>query len=244
MSHDQPEGIGADLARPDRFMAVDPGAPFPLGIVRMNQLQSTQANRRVEVRNRTIEFLGGRECIARGEDVAGVEAHCHTVHTGADAIDTLEHGGDLLEGVAEARALARRRLDQDPSLAAGRAIESGGDSGGGSLHGFRTRLFAGGSRVRHHPGNTQQLCPFEFRNQPVERFLSQDRIGGRRVDQVGIVHHHQREARCLDCPLEGLHSSWIDRGDIPAVDVAGEDLQAVAAGFDGTINGTALAARD
>ena len=235
MVHDQPKGIGADVALADRLVAVDPRATCPLRVVGMDHLQAFEADRGIELGQRAIEFLPGRQAVARGEHVTRIEADRRAGGM-AGSIDRLQHVRNLLERVAEARALACRCLDQDAGGQAAGAAERRGDAVCGPLHCLITGLFAGGTGMGHHPGNVELGGPFEFHDESVDRFLSQHRIRGRGVDQIGIVCHDERQPRSLDCGLEGLRIGGVDRRDVPAVDVAREHLQTVAACFHGTLH--------
>jgi hypothetical protein len=61
-------------------------------------------------------------------------------------------------------------------------------------------------------------------------------VGGGGIDEVGVVRDHAGQSRGGDCGPERLGFGRRDRSRVPAVDVAREDLQALAAGLDGPID--------
>ena len=102
--------------------------------------------------------------------MARVEADRHAGRV-AGGVDRLQHGRDLLERVAKTRALASRRLDEDAGGKASGAGEGRGDAVRGPSHRLLARLFAGGSRMGHHPGDVEQSGTLKFGDESGDGFL-------------------------------------------------------------------------
>ena len=182
-------------------------------------------------RRRRGEWVAGRK------HVAGVEAHAHPLLEAGLRVDRVEHRSDLLERGTEARALARRRLDENP------AVEPGGHRQGlrdsrcrpGDRH--LGRLLAGSAGVRHDPRDSEAIGSPHLLGKGGDRLLAEGGVGRGGIDQVGVVGHDEFQPCSTHGLPEGISLDLVERRDGPLVDVASEHLQAVAAGLDGPLDG-------
>ena len=243
MVEQQPECLGADRSRADRLMPVDPGAERFLRVVGMDDHQAVEADQAVELRQRGVE--GGRrsERIPGGEHVAGVEAdpdpppQSGVVGAGDDRADLLETG-------PQATPLASGGLHEHARSEGPGALECRDKPVGGAPDGHVGLLPGGGARMGDHPGDAEQLGTLELVHEGIEGSVAEGVVGRGRVDQVGVVGHHQpqagrshRRAKCGGRP-------GVQRRVVPAVDVPGEHLEAFAAGLDRPLHGLGRAPGD
>ena len=98
--------------------------------------------------------------------------------------------------------------------------------------------------MSHHPWNAKLLSASQLRDESVNRFGAEGWIGTGRVDEIGVVCDNQREAGSFHGIPKVSGMVGIDGRDIPAVDIASEDLQALAPGFHGAVNRTRESTRN
>jgi len=244
MVDEEPTGLATDLALADRLVPIHPRAEIFLRIVGVNHHQPVEADASVEFPERGIERRLRREGIAGREHVAGVEAHAHAACQAWHSVDPLEHRADFRERSPEARTLARGRLDEDAGGERLRSRQGGGDAVGRAGHGDVDGLISRGARMGHHPRDAERLGPLELRDEPRDRLAAECLIGRRGIDQIRIVRDHEPQARVEHRPAEGRRVGRIERCHVPAVDVAGEHLQALAARFHRPLHGLREAAGD
>ena len=117
-----------------------------------------------------------------------------------------------------------------------RLLEGLCDSLGRAGHGDGPGLSAGGPRVSDDPGDRQLLGTLELEDEPGDRLVAERVVGRSRIDEIRVVDNDARQPGRAHRGPEGLGFRGGDRGRVPAVDVAGEDLKAVAAGLDGPVD--------
>ena len=210
----------------------------------MDQFQPAQADQAVELRERVVEGGLRMERVAGGEHVAGVEAHADPLPPGGLGVDAVEDRGDLRERRAQARPLAGRGLDEDAGREPARAVERRGDAVGRAGEGAIERLLARRARMGDDPADAELLGPLQLRHQAGDRFVAERLVGGGGIDEIGIVGHDAGQARVADGRAEGGGRGGIDRRHAPLVDIAGEDLQALAARLHGPLDGLGESAGD
>ncbi len=108
-----------DLALPERRVAVAVAAQRGERVVDVQRPEAVEPDRGVARRERRVEPLHGPDLVARGEQMAGVEAHAEA----AVVARRLEQGGQLLERAAERAARAGGVLQLErTSLARGQRL--------------------------------------------------------------------------------------------------------------------------
>src|SRR5689334_1789109 len=99
----------ADLAAADVFVPIDARTEILLAVVEMKGLDAIEADRVVELAKRAQILFALGEGIARGEQVAGIDADAQSLVLR----HPLNHGRELLEAASQAGALSRRGFQQD-----------------------------------------------------------------------------------------------------------------------------------
>lgn len=100
------EGL-ADISASHRGVSVDLRAERAEGVVEVHGREVAEADGGVEIGPDGVVALGGRHVVAGGEGVAAVDADPYPRFV----IYLVDDGGELLEGIAESRALAGGVLD-------------------------------------------------------------------------------------------------------------------------------------
>ena len=159
-------------------------------------------------------------------------------------MNAIDHGSELLERGAEARALAGGGFKQaagfDAVRLAVRFVES-------TYHGGNASLFATGCKstwVRYEIRNSKSIGANHFENERVDRLFPQRGIGTRQVDEVGVMRERMRDTKFSEPVLEERDVVVGKFFGLPLVVVLGEQLDAVAVEAVGDFYGFVVTAGD
>src|SRR2546427_5122232 len=94
-----------------------------------------------------------------------------------------------------------------------------------------------GARVEDKARDSQGLAPLELNPEGLHRFFSERWIGGGNVEQVGRMSDHRGEACFFGSSSEPMDLLLPKRRRLPGPLVLGEDLDGIAAGFLGPVEG-------
>lgn len=149
------------------------------------------------------------------------------------AVEPLEEAGEVLEVVADRRALTGRALEQHACRAAAPRAQDRSETGGDAIEGRGLARRAACAGVQHDAEQPERLGPIDLVGQRRARGGSQGGVGRREVDQVARVRDDGAEAGGVERPAEGVDLGARQHGRPPLIRVAREDLKRVAAGVDG-----------
>ena len=188
----QAERFQPDLAAADVRMAVHAAAERLAAVVDMEEPQPLRADQPIEGAERGSVLRLRMQAIARGEDVAGIETDAEPIRIA----DHLEDAGQVLELMAEAAPLSRRRLQQDLDA---KRWTTGVYLIQRRCHFGKTRLLTAvdvRAGMRHEIAEAELLGPLDFDDKRLKRSAIEGLIRRGEIDEIGIVRRRIRSPLC------------------------------------------------
>jgi len=202
--------------------------------------ESIEADRAVEGVNRFGVRFVGVETVAGGEGVACVEADGEAVA----GLAVGDHVADVFEAVAETGTLAGGDFEGGADAGWAEAIENLIERVGDLAAADRVALAEVSAGMHDEGGDAELLAALQLGEVGVDAFPAIGRVGRGEIDQVGGVGDDGADAGALFGGAPGLDLGVDERFGVPLALVFDEDLQAVAAGSLGDIEGEMEAACD
>jgi hypothetical protein len=199
---------------------VAPAAQAELRVVQVDRPHAREADPALQLVERLLVPCGCRHVVARRVEVARVEADPHALGTANGSQDLL----DVLEAVAEVRALAGGHLEERHHVEAGRAledvVEAAGDGGEPRLL-PRPHVGAGmEDEVADAEGVAARHVGEEGGAAPPQRGGE----GAAEVDEIGAVGEHDADAARREGGPEGRGLALAHGPGLPLELAAREDL--------------------
>ena len=174
------ECVQADLAPSDVLMPVHPRAARGFGIVQMNGSETIESDYAIEFAKRFLSPPFAADVVAGGENVRGVQTNTKALRFA----HVLDDARDLLESVAETRALASGCFERDPRFDfrdfSKHAVDRGDDF-------FESGFFAGAEMragMKNQKWKLELIGPSKLFRQSADGIRVKLRIGGREIDQI------------------------------------------------------------
>ena len=179
-------------------MAVDSGSQRFLRVIEMERADVLDADMAIELVDGALVPAAGSDVIARGKDVAGINADAQACRIVDDAEDLTQ----LIKRAAQAGTLTSRGLEQSDYFAIGHGpmnlIEGAGDAIDPPFC-ARPHVRAG---MKNHRGHTELFGALQLHGHSGDGLLVKRRINRRQVDEVLRVNEDRRSAALVSLGSE------------------------------------------
>ncbi len=190
MVEEEPKRLEPDPSSTDMLVAVEPRPQLGSGVVEVECDDPLKPDRRVHARERRGEARGRADVVARGEEVAGVQAEGEALR--------LPHGGkncpEVLGSSAEKVPCPRRVLQGHTNPVSGGAGVELVDGLDDPDEARRAAGAAVRARVDHHERESEPLGALQLVVECAHRPPPLRVVGRGEVDQVRGVREHRADA--------------------------------------------------
>ena len=189
-----PERLEAQTAFSYVLVTIHAAAARLLRIVQVERADPLDADRPMEVGERPVIAVGTADVIPGREQMTGIDANTDARRS-VQAIDDL---GEVLEPVAEIRALTGRVLQQYPGLYVGTFGKELTQGFGDQPETIGLRAAGVRTGVHDEAVQTKRIGAIQFLAQRRDRLRTQLALGGGDVDQIAVVRDDRTYAGVAD----------------------------------------------